>query len=397
MPLMIMRRGPDPGKIYELSGETIRIGRGSKNDIIIIDNEVSREHCYLTRIGGGYQVTDLESSNGTFVNGHRVKETWSLPAECLIELGDSITLEYKFSENSKRVAQVDEANNAPDTMFLVVLVNSRPTPAIYPLDGYQIYVGRGTDNNIIIVEPEISRQHLRFTRTKDGYTVEDVGSTNGTILNTSELEQAILIGEDDIIRIGKSVVMRLTTKPDLYMAKKNTDLLAQEGDHRKDSTMRKRDAQKSGSQARTTQATTRTVGTGIEPGGLLDSVYLIYARQDWEHVVAPIVDRLYQEKIDVWVEQYLTPGGGDWQAANEQARSECWLLLVVVSQEALESEHILKTWRHFHNREKPVILILHEDVERLPIGANKAHKIVYNALLPESSLKQIIHEIKQRR
>ena len=71
------------------------IGRGRKNDIIIQDNEVSRVHCRLIRVLDDYEIHDLGSTNGTFVNGKKIDEGgWLLSGRSIIELGDSITLEY---------------------------------------------------------------------------------------------------------------------------------------------------------------------------------------------------------------------------------------------------------------------------------------------------------------
>ncbi len=91
---LVMRRGPTPGAIYVLEGDEINIGRGSKNQIVIRDSEVSREHCRLSRLMDGYEVRDLNSSNGTFINGQRVTGSFVLEPGAILELGDSITLEY---------------------------------------------------------------------------------------------------------------------------------------------------------------------------------------------------------------------------------------------------------------------------------------------------------------
>lgn len=72
MARLIMRRGPTPGAAWELTDEVVTIGRGSKNQVIVQDNEVSREHCRLLRLMADYEVMDLGSSNGTYVNGARV-------------------------------------------------------------------------------------------------------------------------------------------------------------------------------------------------------------------------------------------------------------------------------------------------------------------------------------
>src|SRR5690606_31638683 len=82
------------GTIYELDKNTITIGRGSKNDIIIDDNDVSRNHCQLVRLADDFEIHDLESTNGTFINGQRVNGNRLLKSGNLIELGATITLEY---------------------------------------------------------------------------------------------------------------------------------------------------------------------------------------------------------------------------------------------------------------------------------------------------------------
>ena len=51
---------------------TLRIGRAEDNDIVLADLSVSRHHAELRTIGGLYQIADLDSHNGTFLNGIRV-------------------------------------------------------------------------------------------------------------------------------------------------------------------------------------------------------------------------------------------------------------------------------------------------------------------------------------
>jgi pSer/pThr/pTyr-binding forkhead associated (FHA) protein len=400
MAQLTMRRGPEPGKIYMLSQETIQIGRGARNDIVIIDNEVSREHCRFVRRDYGYELFDLESSNGTFVNGQRVEESWALPHECIVELGDSITLAYRIHPDDidmsthQVVIEKEAYEESALPSFLVVTVSSQPLPSLYPLEGELIEVGRGTTNNVIIVEPEISRQHLKLTKSRHGYIIEDVGSTNGTSLNGVLLKEPQLLHDGDVIRIGTTIIIRYTTNPQVFMSKTPTASLG-EADEAKEPTKIKRTIPAQSLLEHPLQPT--MVGPGIEPGALVDHVLMIYARSQWETVVAPIVDRLYGADIPVWVEQYLAQGGDDWMVAFEQAKTECWLLIVIVSKDSMEMDYIQKIWRHFQNREKPIILVMSEEVERLPFGANRAYKIRYNRAKSEDSLSQVVQAIRQLR
>lgn len=58
--------------IYALKPNVTTIGRHPNCDVCIKDREVSKQHCTITLKKGGLHVTDLDSSNGTFVNGRKV-------------------------------------------------------------------------------------------------------------------------------------------------------------------------------------------------------------------------------------------------------------------------------------------------------------------------------------
>ena len=51
------------------------IGRKETVDLRIDSSRVSREHAQIVKENGGYQVIDLQSTNGTFVNGNRIEES----------------------------------------------------------------------------------------------------------------------------------------------------------------------------------------------------------------------------------------------------------------------------------------------------------------------------------
>ncbi len=71
---------------FDLTGAVISIGRGSDNDLILDDPQVSRNHCQLKLQYGAYSLTDMGSTNGSYVNGQRVSEIALGPGD-VIELG----------------------------------------------------------------------------------------------------------------------------------------------------------------------------------------------------------------------------------------------------------------------------------------------------------------------
>lgn len=92
---LVMRNGPTPGQVYELTGEIITVGRDTASSIVIVDTEVSRKHARLRLQAGGYLIEDLGSTNGTFVNGQRLMGPHLLKSGELIKLADNVSLVYE--------------------------------------------------------------------------------------------------------------------------------------------------------------------------------------------------------------------------------------------------------------------------------------------------------------
>lgn len=79
-------------QIFQLTG-VVRIGRHPDNDIQVLDAQVSKRHCVLEEHAAGWVLRDLETLNGTFVNGERVREKTLLCHRDRIRLGSAL-LDY---------------------------------------------------------------------------------------------------------------------------------------------------------------------------------------------------------------------------------------------------------------------------------------------------------------
>jgi pSer/pThr/pTyr-binding forkhead associated (FHA) protein len=396
--------------MYELDDEVITIGRGSKCQIVVQDNEVSREHCRLIRLMADYEVMDLGSSNGTFVNGARVEGTRLLQHGFLIELGDTITFEYErpplddmTAEHPQTVAHQHHADQQeePEHVAYLVLTHGPDPGHVYPLQGDKVTIGRDLTNTVVILFPEVSRFHVHLLRSGDSYIIEDLASTNGTIVNGERLTEPRLLHPNDVMLIGTMVRLRYTYEPEEVMPEIADDSYiasVQTQPTRKPIVPSSPDVETSRANARMIKAksrrtTTSRLGTGLEPGMLEDHLMIGYAREQWEYIVAPLTISLQDMGLKVWVDQYLIPDGDDWMEAVEQALFECWLLVVVVTPESINSSHLEMEYRYFFNREKPVIPLVSKDVKELPRELRNLSAVEYNPDDPKAAFQKLIFEI----
>jgi len=73
---LIVVDGEDRGRRLPLAGKIqFRVGRSTTSDLKLSDKKISREHCLVERVKDQHVIIDLESANGTVVNGERVTKT----------------------------------------------------------------------------------------------------------------------------------------------------------------------------------------------------------------------------------------------------------------------------------------------------------------------------------
>jgi pSer/pThr/pTyr-binding forkhead associated (FHA) protein len=200
---------------FDLGKSSIEIGRAMHNDIILNDVRVSRLHARLEFTPTGCHLTDLGSSNGTYLNGKPVNEALLKPGD-LITMGSS-TLRYESQQpiSDPGMTVIDDLSDLEMTMAQISLpvnVNETGGPRLVvhtaekiweiPLDEYDsLRIGRSAENEIVLDLPKISRTHVVIFRRGNTFIIQDQNSTNGTWLGDQRIqEQALEDGQS--LRIG---------------------------------------------------------------------------------------------------------------------------------------------------------------------------------------------------
>src|SRR5688572_25640167 len=75
MPELVLKLGDSVLQNFVFDKDVMSIGRSRDNDIVVENLSVSRNHARIRRQAGKYILTDLNSANGTYVNGVRVSKT----------------------------------------------------------------------------------------------------------------------------------------------------------------------------------------------------------------------------------------------------------------------------------------------------------------------------------
>jgi len=166
------------------------VGKGSEANVKLDNERISRNHLQLIyNSEGSLHVTDLGSTNGTFLNGFKLVAG----EDNLLKPKDKLQL----SGVNGILIVVEKANNSKElttnTDIFEKLKRKR-----------QITIGRNSDCDIILDSETVSRYHASVRILKDGnYSIKDLGSRNGTFINGKKVKGITKISLTDKIYIGR--------------------------------------------------------------------------------------------------------------------------------------------------------------------------------------------------
>ncbi len=218
--------------IYKVTG-TLDVGRSDDNEILLLDDHISRKHARLLLADGVVWLRDLRSANGSFVNGAR------LSGGCRLFHGDEVafdTLRFQLVGKGQDLTPVRK----PPSLTEVSLIKEAPKegyettefsltdPADVPLNipessetgafllgvsdpisGYTFrtrigttIIGRDDDCDVVIRDPTVSARHAEIVVRPETTTVTNLMATNGTRVNGRQIQSAELV-DGDVLRVGQ--------------------------------------------------------------------------------------------------------------------------------------------------------------------------------------------------
>jgi membrane-bound lytic murein transglycosylase D len=193
--ILIYRSGSQQGQKATLSQDITRLGRKTNNHIILDDELVSSHHAEIHRKGDAYYLVDLESTNGTFVNGKAIQKML-LNSRDKIEFGEGgPVLEFRYEKKEEDRSPKICPLSGPWEKGLQAI----------PLERSRITIGRSLENNVVagrVPESLVSAQHAVISGRDDLWEIEDLNSSNGTLINGKPIKKAKL-HDGDRVELGR--------------------------------------------------------------------------------------------------------------------------------------------------------------------------------------------------
>jgi transcriptional regulator with GAF, ATPase, and Fis domain len=175
----VVLKGSQRGREITIAGDVIRIGKAETNDLVLPEDTVSRVHCEIIRDSRGYLLRDLQSTNGTFLDGAEVREAY-MRAGSSITVG---TVQIKFQPFEERIdilpIEEEQLGSIVGRSLMMreifgLLERVAPTEATIHIEGE---TGTGKDL--------VARTIHELSKRRDGpFIVVDCGAVAGTLIES---------------------------------------------------------------------------------------------------------------------------------------------------------------------------------------------------------------------
>lgn len=208
-------------------GWKLTIGRGADADVIVDNTAISRKHASLELKDGLYILTDLESLNGTFVNGKRIKGYLNIDQDDVIKLGKfglSIakgpeqetassygahpdTDDKTIIVSARQLADMEKGSESKKPEHQLLLMEGNAAPNKISLTGKSsLKIGKARSCDMILSGAFIADAQFYIVKEEDQYKIIPQRSWANTLLNGSKIKSEHFLRKGDIIKVRSTKI-----------------------------------------------------------------------------------------------------------------------------------------------------------------------------------------------
>lgn len=177
---------------YPLPAAVMTVGRAAENSLRIRDKRVADFHIRVRRKLEEHVLEVLTGEAVTLLNGTELERgaERSLEQDDIIRVGP---LEFRYVRD-----------RSVGVLGRLWVMRGPHRGKVFRMTGPTIAIGRATDNDVQIPDRSVSRYHCRLSRRDGGWWLEDLESTNGTLLRATQLRRPRRVHHGDEIEAGYS-------------------------------------------------------------------------------------------------------------------------------------------------------------------------------------------------
>jgi pSer/pThr/pTyr-binding forkhead associated (FHA) protein len=209
---------------HEIEEDKLIIGRAEDCGITIDNLAVSRHHAIIEKSEGAFRINDLDSNNGTFINGQRITQPTSLNFGDEIGIGKHILVFDSHSKKAKSAqssspgagAQPEMDAAGRGTMFVEpeqmekiqekvstarkahLRVADAPRSKMITLEKENVVFGKGQHCDVFVKGFFASRRHAILTRLDTGFQLTNLAILLPTRINGTIIDSSLLCDGDEI-------------------------------------------------------------------------------------------------------------------------------------------------------------------------------------------------------
>lgn len=189
-------------------GGFVRIGRSRENDIILENLSVSREHAQIRYHDDRYTIIDLNSANGTMVNGVRVSK-----AEIVHE--DVITIgKHKLYFSNPAAFTDDDDSSGISAQHTVVMEqraeayfavrSGRLQGREFPIVRFETSLGKAATNDIVLTDDWLlaKKQAVILRKANNEFEIQDLGGLRKVKVNGKAINGKAMLHDEDVVEVG---------------------------------------------------------------------------------------------------------------------------------------------------------------------------------------------------